>query len=280
MVLWKLVRRRQARLQSFPWQREKRYPMFEWAHKILSCQRGGQSEMHQVKSTFRWVSVHHIFEMLVSVHLLSTFRLSSFHVLSGTASFPVGLVNVVCKIVYLHSELLWEDHFPLLLLSACHTGICWLLFLSHQTSVTCLHRPFLSCMHFICHLSFSIDWLTPACSQLPTPTFSTHFLNFQTPLSFSHATAQAWEEPAVNTLKAISSLLCFKPQPVMPAGIFTMVREQMYCNHCLSWQSSLFSCILLLALPLEESSVCISFISETFCFVCILQLCELLWQGL
>lgn len=69
--------------------------------------------------------------MLISAHLLSTFKLSSFCVSSGATSFSVGLVNVMCKIVCIHSELFWEDHFPQLLLSACHTCLCWLLFLYH-----------------------------------------------------------------------------------------------------------------------------------------------------
>lgn len=51
---------------------------------------------------------------------------------------------------------------------------------SDQCYLSSLHNPFMSCIQPVCHLSFTINWLTPACSQLPTPTFSTHFLNFQT----------------------------------------------------------------------------------------------------
>lgn len=51
---------------------------------------------------------------------------------------------------------------------------------SDQCYLSSLHNPFMSCIQPVCHLCFTINWSTPACSQLPTPTFSTHFLNFQT----------------------------------------------------------------------------------------------------
>ena len=106
--------------------------------------------------------------MLISVHPLSTFRLSSFHVLSGAASFSVGLVNVMCKIVYIHSECFWEDHFPWLLLSACHTCLCWLLFLYHIRPVLLvftsqafhvLYSPYLSSL---LHYRLANSCLQPA----------------------------------------------------------------------------------------------------------------------
>lgn len=128
--------------------------------------------------------MHHIFKRC-SFLFISTFRPSSFHVLSGAASFSVGLVSVMCKIVYIHSEHFWEDHFPRFLFQ--HVTHVFAGSFSSITSDQCylssLHRPFMSCIHPICHLSFTIDWPTPACSQLLTPTFSTHFLNFQTSTS-------------------------------------------------------------------------------------------------
>lgn len=56
--------------------------------------------------------------------------------------------------------------------------------LSRQTTVTCLHFMGLSCLVFTLSV-ISTSLSAPACSQLQTPMFSTHFLNFQTSTSLS-----------------------------------------------------------------------------------------------
>lgn len=98
-----------------------------------------------------------------------------------------------------------------------------------------------------CHLS-TVDWLIPACSQLLTLMFSTHLLIFRQASLSCHATGQVWEVPTVNKAYFIISNLSLWCQQECS--------QLMYCKHCLSWQSSLFSCILC-----EENSICIVFIS-------------------
>lgn len=123
-----------------------------------------------------------------------------------------------------------------------------------------------------CHLS-TVDWLTPACSQLLTPMFSTHLLNFQTSISLSsHATGQVWEAPAVNSLKVISSLLCFKSQSVMPIGVFTADVLQ-------AWPVTTVKLVFLHLSGRKFHLYCFH-LYETFCFMYVLLLHELLWQRL
>lgn len=87
--------------------------------------------------------------------------------------------------------------------------------LSHQASVTCLHFTCLSCPVFtlsvISH-SLSAGQLLPAASFWHLYSAPTSLIFRPAPLSFSHATAQAWEEPAVNTIRFILSL-SFKSLP-------------------------------------------------------------------
>lgn len=121
--------------------------------------------------------------------------------------------------------------------------------LSHQTCVTCLPFKGLSCLVFT--LSSLHCWLAYSCLQLTSDTHVQHplvkFSDKHLSLS-SHATGQVWEVPAVNSLKAILSF-----QISVCDGESSQL---MYCKHCLSWQSSLFSYI-----PLEENSICVVFIS-------------------
>lgn len=78
-----------------------------------------------------------------------------------------------------------------------------------------LYSPYLSSL---LHYQLSNSCLQPASNtHIQHP-----LLKFSDSTSPSHAAGQAWEAPTVNTLKAISSLLCSKSQPVMPTEVFTI----------------------------------------------------------
>lgn len=143
----------------------------------------------------------------------------------------------------------------------------------HQTRVTCLHFTGLSCLVFT--LSSLHCWLADSCLQPTSDTYVQHplvkFSDKHLSLS-SHATGQVWEAPAVNSLKAISSLLCFKSQSMMPTGAFTadvlqalpVMTVKLVFLH-FSWRKFHLYCFHLY---------------ETFCFMYVLLLCGLLWQRL
>lgn len=126
-----------------------------------------------------------------------------------------------------------------------------------------------------CHLS-TVDWLIPACSQLLTPVFSTHLLIFR--------------QASLSLLSSLISLLfywsslggapCKQSQSYFIISNLSLWCQQessqlIYCKHCLSWQSSLFSCILC-----EENSICIVSISVIPFALTVYYCCELQWQSL
>lgn len=125
--------------------------------------------------------------MLVSVHLLSRFRLSSFHVLSRAASFSVGSLNecdVQNCVDPLRTFLGWS--FPLVAaFSMSHMSLLAPFPLSHQTSVTCLHFTGLSSLVFtrsvICP-SLSTGWLLLAASFWHPHSAPTSWIFKQAPL--------------------------------------------------------------------------------------------------
>lgn len=135
--------------------------------------------MHWVKSMFCWVSVLSVLKRCSSIFLIQAVIIS--HLKWGSILFP-GLGECDARNCLCCSEHFWED----VSLTCCFQHVTCVFvgsfssITSSQRYLSSLHMPFMSFIHAICHLSFTIRWPTPACSQLLTPVFSTHFLNFQT----------------------------------------------------------------------------------------------------
>lgn len=66
--------------------------------------------------------------------------------------------------------------------SMSHTSLLAPFFCGIRPGLLVSTSPAFHVLYSPCHLS-TVDWLTPACSQLLTPMFSTHLLNFQTSIS-------------------------------------------------------------------------------------------------
>lgn len=212
-----------------------RNPVFKWAHRKLSGQRGGQIGMHQVKSTFCWVSVHPFFKrcsfLSICLHIQAVIIscLKWGHILFcgfGECDVP--------NCVYSLWAFLGRSFPSVAAFSMSQSFACYF---SSITSVQCYFtsQPFMSCIHPICHLSFTINWPTPACSQLLTPTFSTHFLNFQTSTSL----LPMWlVKPGRSPLQTLSKLFHH----------FCASNLRLWCQHELlqwldSWCMAIIACL-------------------------------------
>lgn len=189
------------------------------------------------------------------------------------------------KIAYVCSEHFWED----VSLTCCFQHVTCVFvgsfssITSSQRYLSSLHMPFMSCIHAVCHLSFTIRWPTPACSQLLTPVFSTHFLNFQT---FSDLLLSCYCSSLGGTCceySPIYLILFFKSM----SKTFVLWYQERY--HLLNGYTS----DVLQILPVVTNFFLCPFssiavwrkrclypyhLSKTFCFMCMLLQCELLWE--
>lgn len=173
-----------------------------------------------------------------------SFRLSAFHVLCGTASFSLSLLNVMCKISFVHSEHFWEDHFPHLLLSTCHMCLHRLLFLCHIKPVLLVFTS--HAVHVICspYLSSLIHcWLVDSCLQPASDTCIQHpLLTFSdehlpsSPCYFSSLGGSCCKY-ALSYFNTVLQISAYNFRAVILLRIFKMVRQLLYCNTFLSWQS-------------------------------------------